>query len=133
MLLIALLARAFSLAKRAISNMEKLDRNCRVLPEPSTLTMYWSLSLTSTTTPVMSHLEGWLPTWFWTRTESPTASLGRTRQFLSSFSMLLIALLARAFSLSSLSMIHSGWGLYLVWGDGRKSLRFLPKMTWAGL
>ena len=29
-----------------------------ILPEPSTLTIYWSCSLTSTTTPVMSHLDG---------------------------------------------------------------------------
>jgi len=78
------------------------------LPDPSTLTTYWSWSLSSTTTPVMSHLDGWLPTWFWTNTLSPTASLGRALVFLLSLSMLAMERLARAFSLSSASMIHSG-------------------------
>ena len=34
-------------------------------PEPSTRTTYWSNCRTSTTMPVLSHLVGWGPVWFW--------------------------------------------------------------------
>ena len=46
-------------------------------PEPSTRTTYWSNWCTSTTIPVLSHLVGWGPVWFWMRTQSPTTSGGR--------------------------------------------------------
>ena len=47
------------------------------LPEPSTLTTYWSNCRTSMTTPVLSHFLGCGPTWFWMRTRSPVLSGGR--------------------------------------------------------
>ena len=37
-------------------------------PDPSTLTWYWSCCLTSTTVPVLPHLFGCCPVWFWMRT-----------------------------------------------------------------
>ena len=37
-------------------------------PEPSTRIAYWSCCRTSTTFPVLSHLRGLLPVWFWMRT-----------------------------------------------------------------
>ena len=46
------------------------------LPEPSTRITYWSNCRTSTTTPVLSHLRGWGPIWFCTRTWSPTVRGG---------------------------------------------------------
>ena len=33
------------------------------LPDPSTLILYWSCCITSTTTPVFSQRRGWFPVW----------------------------------------------------------------------
>ena len=50
-----------------------------IRPEPSTRTTYWSNWRTSTTIPVLSHLVGWGPVWFWMRTQSPTTKGGSMR------------------------------------------------------
>ena len=42
-----------------------------VLPLLSILTWYWWYCMTSTTTPVLSHLVGWCPVWFCISTLSP--------------------------------------------------------------
>ena len=46
------------------------------LPEPSMCVTYWSNWRTSMTTPVLSHLVGLGPDWFWIRTWLPTAKGG---------------------------------------------------------
>lgn len=46
-------------------------------PAPSTLTLYWSCGRASTTMPVLSHLVGCGPVWFWILTCEPTVSGGR--------------------------------------------------------
>jgi hypothetical protein len=56
------------------------------LPEPSILMRYWWNWRTSMTMPVLSHLLGWLPDWFWIRTLSPTVSGVRALVFSLHFS-----------------------------------------------
>ena len=46
-------------------------------PAPSTLTLYWSCGWASTTMPVLSHLVGCGPVWFWILMCEPTGSGGR--------------------------------------------------------
>ena len=46
----------------------KLRFRTVTLPDPSTLTAYWSNCFTSITKPVRSHCSGWLPVWFWIKT-----------------------------------------------------------------
>ena len=78
------------------------------LPDPSIFTSYWSCSFTWMTVPVLSHLRGLLPHWFCTRTVSPAFSLGCSLVCLSRSAPLRACLLARAVSLWSLVILHSG-------------------------
>ena len=45
--------------------------------DPCVFIRYWSNWRTSTTLPVLSHLRGYGPVWFWMRTWSPILRAGR--------------------------------------------------------
>lgn len=60
-----------------------------ILPDPSTLTRYWSCSHTSTTEPVLYHLFGSLPVWFCKKHLSPSLRGEGVRRVYSEFRLFL--------------------------------------------
>ena len=101
-------------------------------PEPSMRMRYWSWGRTSVTSPVLSHLVGWFPVWFCTRTWSP---------ILRSWSGLVCWLYvsierkcrcASACSRSSASWIHSCLILRASAKEGKWSRSCRPYSSWAG-
>ena len=103
------------------------------LPVPSILILYWSKGRTSTTWPDLFHLSGLLPLWFCTRTTWPTVSGANTLVCLERSFSRWACLLASAFSLCSIVILHSGCSKRLPGLIGKKFLTDLPKITWAGL
>ena len=103
---------------------EKLLKNLLFLnvsrPVPSTLTVYWSCSFASTSPPVLSHLLGWLPTWFCMKTFVPIARVGNFLVCSDQDSWWATCLLARAFSLCSSSSFQ------VLWGCGEEGLAIQP-------
>ena len=97
------------------------------LPQPCTLMTYWSC-------------KKWCPIW---RGGSQPGSVSGLRHRLPmegtclvprvNCSIFIKALFLRAFSLSSFCRIHWGLGLYLSRGAIKKSSKFLPNITWAGV
>ena len=73
-----------------------MRRNCLFLVvsllDPSILTTYLSLSPTAMTVPVLPHLVGLLPDWFWTRHTSPITKGGNILEPESSLSTCLPSL-----------------------------------------
>ena len=101
-------------------------------PEPSTLTTYWSNWRTSTTIPVLSHLVGWGPVWFWIRTQSPMTKGGRTRVWAVRRSAVRMCRFRRASSLDRRVSCQVEWGWYFPGWMGMKSRMGRPKTHWAG-
>ena len=102
------------------------------LPVPSILTIYWSCSLHSITTPVLSQRLGLFPTWFCTNTFVPTVSGGSRFVCSDHASCCATCLFAMAASLWSSNSRQMMCGLYLPGSTGKPSLTCLPKTAIAG-
>merc|ERR1712055_1023355 len=114
------------LAKLGLSSlMNRLFLRVRRL-EPSTLIRTWECGLFSNTTPVLSHLVGLLPVWFWIITGVPTSSISRSLVLWLHFSWSASLLSAKVLSLYSCVTTQSLHGSYLCGRLGRKSLIVLP-------
>ena len=81
-----------------------------ILPEPSTRTTYWSNWRTSITMPVLSHLVGYGPVWFWMRTWLPTARGGSLLVCSVHLSAAFMWRFRRASSLMARVSLHVGCG-----------------------
>ena len=79
-------------------------------PDPSVLTEYWWYCSTSTTVPVLSHLVGWRPVWFWIKTVSPHLRGERPCVCSSHRVRPVTARLDSALSRRSSLSDHSAWG-----------------------
>ena len=84
------------------------------------------------TTPVLSHLVGLGPDWFWIRTWLPTAKGGSLLVCSDHLSAAFICLFLRAFSLAARVSLQVGWGMEGPGKTGMKSLIGLPNTHWAG-
>ena len=90
------------------------------LPDPSIRMVYCLCGRVSITIPVLSHLRGFGPVWFWTFTVCPTLSGAR-------FLFGLLFNLAR-FSILSLAIptsLASLWALHTAWA-GRGGIELIP-------
>ena len=103
-----------------------------ILPEPSTRTAYWSNCRTSMMLPVLSHLVGCGPVWFWIRTWLPTFSGGSRLVCSDHLSDARMCRLRKASSRADRVSLHVGWGLYRPGRIGMKSFIGLPKTHCAG-
>ena len=101
-------------------------------PDPSTLTTYWLNWRTSMMMPVLSHLVGCGPVWFWMRTVSPTCRGGNVRVCSDSRSASRMCRLRRASSLAMSVSCQVLCGWYLPGWMGIKSRIGLPKRHMAG-
>ena len=107
------------------------------LPVPSTLTAYWSLPLTWTTRPVLSHLRGKRPVWFWMWQWSPSSRGDRCFAFFWRFSDCFVSLVRRVSSHLTHMSRHIGRTDVLLnicdcgWKSD-ESRKGRPKMIWAG-
>ena len=106
-------ARRRGFGRRVIAG-ENFRRNWRLRrvtrPEPSTRMTYWLCWRTSTTSPVLSHRLGFGPSWFWRRTQSPTARGGSRRVCSLQRSASFIWRLRNASSLAASVSRHVGCG-----------------------
>ena len=103
-----------------------------ILPEPSTRTTYWWNWRTSMMMPVLSHLLGCGPVWFWIRTWWPSARGGNLWVCTVHGSASFMCLFLRASSLAARMSLQVGWGMQWPGSMGMKSLIGLPKTHWAG-
>ena len=81
-----------------------------ILPEPSSLTTYWSYCRTSVIVPVLSHLVGCQPVWFCTHTLSLTTRCGRRFVCSDQRSAALMCLFLTVSSLVLSVLHHVLWG-----------------------
>ena len=107
------------------------------LPEPSTLTRYWSWPGDSMTTPDLSHFVGWGPCWFWRKTLSPMDRGRSGREWSFRLSLVREIRVLRASSLAAHAWRHSGRMLGFEYfsrrlTNARESRRGRPKMICAG-
>ena len=102
-------------------------------PDPSTRTTYWSNCRTSTTIPVRSHLVGFGPTRFYSLTQLPISSGGRTRVCSDSRSCVLMCRTRSASSRASSVSRQVQCGRYYPGDAGMKSRMRRSKMISAEL